>query len=105
MTRCLAYWLEGRDRFNFYQAVSDTIVKDKEKTVLTISQILYMAANHGDQEVLRILTESGKDYAVQTDASLYSAGKVIRDGQQHKFHNILTYHADCDTICGAQCSD
>ena len=63
MTRYLADWLNGKDRSKFYQAVCDALVRDEKGTVLAISQILYTAANHGDREALRILTESGKDYA------------------------------------------
>ena len=74
MTRYLAYWLEGKDRSRFYQAVSDAIVTDKEGAVLTILQILYMAANHGDREALRILTESGKDYA----AAISCAASILK---------------------------
>ena len=63
MTRHLAQWLHGKDRSKFYQAVSDALVRDEKGTVLSISRILYEAANQEDGEALRILTESGKDYA------------------------------------------
>ena len=74
MTRSLADWLDGKDRSKFYQAVSDAIVRDEKGAVLAISRILYSAANQGDREALRILTESGKDYA----AAICCAASILK---------------------------